>query len=106
MKFTKWKAFRTGFSPAVVHQALDALSVGREAAKKRIVAKLHDIKRGLSLLHVPIALVNACLRKVVAGYYQYHAVPGNLIRLKLFRWLGWHALSRRMANAVAFRRIG
>jgi RNA-directed DNA polymerase len=43
--------------------------------------------------------VGAWLLKVTSGYYQYHAVPGNLPRLKIFRWrLRWvwcRALSRR-----------
>src|SRR6516225_3021491 len=51
------------------------------------------------LRHAPIALVGEWLRNVVRGYYRYHAVPGNLPRLHLFRWrlqwLWWRALSRR-----------
>jgi len=49
--------------------------------------------------HEPVASVGVWLRKVTSGYYQYHAVPGNLHRLQLFRWrlcwLWWRALSRR-----------
>src|SRR3974390_2773293 len=72
----------------------------RETAKKRMVAKLQEIKLELTRLrHEPVALVGEWLRKVVIGYYQYHAVPGNLPQLGLFRWrllwLWWRALSRR-----------
>jgi hypothetical protein len=46
-----------------------------------------------------VSRFRAWLQKVTSGYYRYHAVPGNLPRLHLFRWrLGWvwcRALSRR-----------
>ena len=77
-----------------------AFIVWRETAQKRMVAKLQEIKQELTRLrHLPVALVGEWLRNVVRGYYQYHAVPGNLRRLKLFRWrlqwMWWRALSRR-----------
>jgi len=77
-----------------------AFIVWRETAKKRLVAKLQAIKMELKpRRHEPIPSVGAWLRQVTSGYYQYHAVPGNLPRLNLFRWrLGWvwcRALSRR-----------
>ena len=56
-------------------------------------------RAALAAGHEPIALVGEWLRKVITGYYQYHAVPGNLPRLNLFRWrlrwVWWRALSRR-----------
>jgi group II intron reverse transcriptase/maturase len=77
-----------------------AFIVWRETAKKRLVAKLQAIKTELKRRrHEPVASVGAWLLKVTSGYYQYHAVPGNLPRLKIFRWrLRWvwcRALSRR-----------
>ena len=77
-----------------------AFIVWRETAKKRLVAKLQAIKTELKRRrHEPIASVGAWLQKVTSGYYQYHAVPGNLPRLTLFRWrlrwVWWRALSRR-----------
>ena len=77
-----------------------AFIVRRETAKKRLVAKLQAIKTELKRRrHEPVASVGAWLQKVSSGYYQYHAVPGNLDRLQLFRWrLRWvwyRALSRR-----------
>jgi len=77
-----------------------AFTVWRETAKKRMVAKVQAIKLELTRRrHEPIALVGEWLRKVITGYYQYHAVPGNLPRLNLFRWrlrwVWWRALSRR-----------
>ena len=59
--------------------------VWRKTAKKRMVAKLHAIKAELRLrMHEPVAVVGAWLRKVVNGYYRYHAVPGNIVRLSVF----------------------
>lgn len=81
-----------------------AFTVWRQTAKKRLVAKLQAIKLELvRRRHLPIALVGEWLRKVTNGYYRYHAVPGNLLRLNLFRrrlmWLWWHVLSRRGQRA-------
>jgi RNA-directed DNA polymerase len=62
-----------------------AFIVWRKTAKKRMVAKLRAIKAELRYrMHEPIASVGAWLQKVVVGYYQYHAVPGNLDRLRIF----------------------
>jgi RNA-directed DNA polymerase len=77
-----------------------AFIVWRETAKKRLVAKLQAIKTELKRRrHEPVVSVGAWLQKVTSGYYQYHAVPGNLHRLQLFRWrlrwVWWRALSRR-----------
>ena len=35
--------------------------------------------------HDRISQVGAWLRKVVTGYYQYHAVPGNIDQMRTFR---------------------
>src|SRR5262250_1700021 len=77
-----------------------------------LVAKLHQIKLELQRRrHEPIALVGEWLRKVTSGFYQYHAVPGNLPQLKLFRWrlswLWWRALSRRgQRRRIPLDRLG
>ena len=56
-----------------------AFTVWRKTAKKRMVAKLQAIKAKLRLrMHEPVADVGAWLRKVVTGYYRYHAIPGNI----------------------------
>src|SRR6266540_2383165 len=74
--------------------------VWRETAKKRMVAKLHAIKAELRRRkHEPSALVGEWLKKVTLGYYQYHAVPGNLDRLRVFM----HRL-RRLWRAILVRR--
>jgi RNA-directed DNA polymerase len=60
-------------------------TVWRKTAKKRMVAKLRAIKAELRYrMHEPVASVGEWLQKVVVGYYQYHAVPGNTDRLRVF----------------------
>src|SRR5712692_17881 len=63
-----------------------AFNLWRITAKKRMVAKLHVIKAELQYRkHHRTNDVGAWLRKVVQGYYQYHAVPGNTGQLRVFR---------------------
>ncbi|MDQ6699971.1 MAG: group II intron reverse transcriptase/maturase [Acidobacteriota bacterium] len=60
--------------------------VWRHTAAKRMRAKLHAIKQELRrMMHEPVAQVGAWLKRVVSGYYRYHAVPGNLSVLSRFR---------------------
>lgn len=59
--------------------------VWRQTAQKRMAARLKAIKAELRYrMHAPIPLVGQWLRRVVTGYYRYHAVPGNLRRLRTF----------------------
>ena len=61
-------------------------TVWRITAKKRMVAKLKAIKAELRRrMHDRTSQVGEWLRKVVVGYYQYHAVPGNIDQLRIFR---------------------
>ena len=61
-------------------------TVWRITAKKRMVAKLKAIKVELQRRrHERMAEIGAWLRKVVLGYYQYHAVPGNTTQLRIFK---------------------
>lgn len=75
-------------------------TVRRLTSAKRMRATLKAIRqRLLQRRHEPIPVVGAWLRRVVQGYFNYHAVPGNIVRLSRFRdevaraWL--HALRRR-----------
>jgi hypothetical protein len=53
--------------------------VWRHTVAKRMRAKLIAIKLELRrMMHEPVAHVGAWLKRVVEGYYRYHAVPGNL----------------------------
>ena len=74
--------------------------VRRLTVAKRMRATLKAIRTGLmQRRHAPIKVVGAWLNRVVQGYLNYHAVPGNLKRLGMFRaevcraWM--HALRRR-----------
>jgi len=61
-------------------------TVGRITAKRRMVAKLKAIKAELQRRrHDRMAEVGGWLQKVVLGYYQYHAVPGNTTQLRIFK---------------------
>ena len=54
-------------------------TVWRITAKTRMAAKLKAVKAELRRrMHDRPAKTGAWLRKVVVGYYQYHAVPGNI----------------------------
>jgi group II intron reverse transcriptase/maturase len=60
--------------------------VWRRTVSKRMRAKLHAIKQELRRkMHEPVAQVGAWLKRVVDGYFRYHAVPGNLSMLSRFR---------------------
>ena len=79
-------------------------TVWRITAKKRMVAKLKAIKVELRRrMHDRMADVGAWLRKVLLGYYQYHAVPGNTTQLRIFKLrvcrLGQSVLVRRSQRA-------
>jgi group II intron reverse transcriptase/maturase len=64
----------------------DTFTVWRITSKQRMVAKLKTIKvELLRRKHDRISQVGGWLRKVVTGYYQYHAVPGNIDQLRTFR---------------------
>lgn len=74
--------------------------VRRKTIAKRLRAKLQEIKQTLMRRrHEPIPGIGSWLRSVVRGYYNYHAVPGNIAATEVFRrevlraWL--HALRRR-----------
>ena len=67
---------------------------------KRLRAKLQEIKRQRrQRRHAPIAETGKGLRSVVQGYFNYHAVPGNLDRLWTFR----HRLARRWRTPLRQR---
>src|SRR5438552_4332622 len=73
-------------------------------AEKRMAAKLKAIKAELQRRkHHRTTEVGAWLRKVVLGYFQYHAVPGNSTQLRIFArrvcWLWRTVLVRRSQRA-------
>ena len=89
-----------GFTHYCGSNSKGQFEVWRRTAAKRMKAKLQTIKQELRRnLHEPVGVVGAWLKRVVAGYYRYHAVPGNREALGRFRdrlcRLWWQALRRR-----------
>ena len=86
--------------------------IKRKSSAKRMRAKLLEIKLALKRWrHLPIPVQGAWLRRVVQGYFNYHAVPDNSERLEAFRrqvlrhWL--QALRRRsQRHRLPWRRFG
>ncbi len=74
--------------------------VKRKTIQKRLAAKLKALKEELRRRwHEPVPEVGRWLRSVVQGYFNYHAVPGNMDSLNSFRsrviWQWYRALRRR-----------
>jgi group II intron reverse transcriptase/maturase len=74
--------------------------VRRLTSTKRLRARLQEIRQALMRRrHLPVPEVGQWLRRVVQGYFNYHAIPGNAAALDAFRtqvaraWL--RALRRR-----------
>ena len=60
--------------------------LARVTDSKRITVKLTAIKAELRRrMHLPIVQQGAWLRAVVNGYFNYHAVPTNIMALERFR---------------------
>ena len=79
-------------------------TVKRKTIAKRMRAKLQEMKRKLAeRRHDLVPETGEWLKSVVRGYFNYHAVPGNLDRLGVFRerlsrfWR--HSLRRRSQKA-------
>lgn len=77
--------------------------VKRIPMKERIRDKLRKLKDGLRrVLHRPIPVMGAWLKRVLEGYYAYFAVPGALTPLTKMRhqlgYLWWRTLRRRDQN--------
>ncbi len=89
-----------GFTHACGRTRKGYFQVVRLTMKKRFRAKLKALKAELRYrLHLSIPEVGKWLKKVMNGYYQYHAVPGNSRILWSFRYhvgrLWFRALKRR-----------
>ncbi len=74
--------------------------VKRKTIRKRLSAKLHELQEELRRRwHQPVAEVGKWWKTVVQGYFNYHAVPGNMDSLNSFRaqviWRWYRALRRR-----------
>ena len=77
-----------------------SFTIWRRTAGKRLRAKLSEIQQTLRLrMHQPVGKVGEWLGRVVKGYYLYHAVPGNLSSLGVFR----HRLCRMWRRVLRRR---
>ena len=85
--------------------------VKRKTIRKRLSAKLSELKEELRhRWHQPVAEVGKWLKSVVQGYFNYHAVPGNMDSLNSFRaqviWRWYRALRRRgQRNPMTWERF-
>lgn len=89
-----------GFTHCCSTTRAGLFQVRRLTVKKRMRAKIAQVRVDLMRRrHQPIAVVGKWLNRVVQGYLNYHAVPGNLYRLgsmcKDVRRAWRHSLMRR-----------
>lgn len=90
-----------GFTHICGHtRAAGKFVVLRKTIRKRLRAKLRQVKAKLHRRwHDPVPAVGQWLQRVVQGYFNYHAVPGNGASLHQFRsqviWLWLRTLRRR-----------
>jgi RNA-directed DNA polymerase len=100
-----------GFQHICGENRLGRFEVRRITDGKRRRKKLQELKQELRRrMHAPIAQVGEWLRSVLRGYYQYHAVPGNLAILSRFRHQVvrlWHrSLSQRSQRSPNWKKLG
>jgi group II intron reverse transcriptase/maturase len=75
-----------GFTHICGKTKKEKFALKRKTIAKRMAAKLKEIKQQLrTRMHDPTAQTGKWLQSVVQGYFNYHAVPGNLSRLCVFR---------------------
>lgn len=89
-----------GFTHYCAENSKGYFVVERKTAAKRMSAKLQQIKQELRRrMHEPVGHTAEWLKRVVNGYYQYHAVPGNTDALGRFR----HRLARLWRQVLCRR---
>lgn len=94
-----------GFTHICAQRRSDGrFTVGRKSMSKRIRRKLSELSDELMRnCHDPVAEQGKHLRSVVQGWYNYHAVPTNMVAVSRFRWevgrLWFKALRRRSQKA-------
>ena len=72
----------------------------RKTVRKRLLAKLKELKEELRRRwHQSVAELGRWLRSVLQGYFNYHAVPGNLASVNSFR----QEVSKRWLRALRRR---
>src|SRR5437588_12180205 len=75
-----------GFTHISAKNGIGRFTVRRKTIRKRMRAKLRQIKQELhTRMHDPVPRTGEWLKSVVQGYFNYHAVPGNLESLAALR---------------------
>jgi hypothetical protein len=100
-----------GFRHICAENSLGRFEVRRITDGARRRKKLQELKQQIRRrMHDPVAQVGGWLKSVLNGYYQYHAIPGNLTALARFRrqvaryW--FHALEQRSQRRPAWEKLG
>jgi len=100
-----------GFQHICAKNRLGRFEIRRITDGGRRRKKLQEIKPQLRRrMHDPVAQVGGWLRSVLNGYYQYHAIPGNLSVLSRFRrqvaryW--FHVLGQRSQRRPTWEKLG
>jgi group II intron reverse transcriptase/maturase len=89
-----------GFTHISGKNRLGRFTVRRKTIRKRMRAKLREIKQQLrERMHDPVRQTGQWLKSIVQGHFNYYAVPGNIDSLGVFRdrliGLWWRTLRRR-----------
>ena len=75
-----------GFTHRCGSNSAGKFTIWRRTARKRLEAKLQQVKQTLrARMHEPTPQVGDWIRRVLNGFYQYHAIPGNWASLYRFR---------------------
>ena len=75
-----------GFKHISGKNRLGRFTVRRKTIRKRMRAKLREIKQQLrERMHDPVRQTGQWLKSVVQGHFNYYAVPGNIGSLSVFR---------------------
>ena len=89
-----------GFTHISGKNRLGLFTVRRKTIRKRMRAKLREVKQQLrERMHDPVRQTGQWLKSIMQGHLNYYAVPGNIDSLSVFRdrltgyW--WHTLRRR-----------
>ena len=100
-----------GFRHVCAENSMGRFEIRRITDGDRRRKKLQELKQELRRrMHDEVESAGKWLKSVLNGYYQYHAVPGNLSVLKRFRrqvaryW--FHALEQRSQRRPTWEKLG
>ena len=100
-----------GFTHTCARTRKGAFQVQRKTSRKKLAAKLKSVRHELRRRwHLPVPVVGRWLRRVVQGYLNYQAIPGNYVALVSFirevikSWL-WTLRRRGNKRRMTWKRI-